>query len=59
MLEGKGSMKIETKDVVDIGDEVWIKVCEVEPEAGDNACAGNRVSFVVSCQCLHWPISLS
>ena len=27
-------MKIETKDVVDIGDEVFVKVCEVDPEAG-------------------------
>jgi predicted RNA-binding protein with RPS1 domain len=31
---GKGGMKIETKDVVDVGDEVWVKVCDVEPEAG-------------------------
>jgi len=30
---GKGGARIETKDVVDMGDDVWVKVCDVDPEA--------------------------
>lgn len=41
---GKGGMKIETKDVVDMGDEVWVKVCEVEPEAGKMSLSMKYVS---------------
>ncbi len=29
----KGGARIETKNVVDMGDDVWVKVCDVDPEA--------------------------
>ena len=41
---GKGQMKIEVKDVVDLGDSVWVKVCEVDSDAGKMSLSMKYVS---------------